>query len=45
VRQAFAQLQSSDAKQKATLQRKHKIATKRAAPPISMLAPRSQFGF
>jgi hypothetical protein len=54
AREAFAQLQPSDANQRQpsepkkrepTLQRKRKIAKRRAAPPTIRLAQRPQFGF
>jgi hypothetical protein len=54
AREAFAQLQSSDAnqlqpsdskKREPTLQRKRKIAKRPAAPPAIRLAQRPQFGF
>jgi hypothetical protein len=54
AREAFAQLQPSDAKQlpssdskkrEPTLQRKRKIAKRPAAPPPIRLAQRPQFGF
>jgi hypothetical protein len=46
AREAFAQLQPSDPKMREpTLQRKRKIAKRRAAPPTIRLAQRPQFGF
>jgi hypothetical protein len=45
MREAFAQLQQSDSKQRPMLQRKRKIAARRVAPPIIKVAQRSQFSF
>jgi hypothetical protein len=54
LRQAFAQLQppaptqvqaSVPAKPEPKLQQKHKVAKRRAAPPVMLVAQQPQFGF